>query len=107
MEKTSASSCPAEGLLKGLSGKWKPQLFRLAMEGPLRFSRLLKALPQASRQSISVALRELEDQGLLIRTVLREKPLHVEYHLSDAGQSLIPVFLQLESLIQGREAEAE
>ena len=34
-------TCPAQGLLKLLSGKWKPEIFRLAVEAPLRFSSLL------------------------------------------------------------------
>jgi len=34
-------TCPAQGLLKSLSGKWKPEIFRLAVEAPLRFSSLL------------------------------------------------------------------
>ena len=29
------ASCPAEGILKQLSGKWKPQIYRLALDGPL------------------------------------------------------------------------
>lgn len=90
--------CPAEGLLKSLSGKWKPQVFRLAVEGPLRFNSLLRQLEGASKQSLSVALKELEEQDILQRTVVQEKPLHVEYHLTEKGQALIPVFKQLEVL---------
>lgn len=90
--------CPAEGLLKSLSGKWKPQVFRLAVEGPLRFNSLLRQLEGASKQSLSVALKELEEQDILQRTVVQKKPLHVEYHLTEKGQALIPVFKQLEVL---------
>lgn len=96
----SDESCPAQGLLKMLSGKWKPQLFRLAAEGPLRFNRLLRQLPGASKQSLTVALRELEEAGLLLRTVVREKPLHIEYTLSEKGRALIGVFTTLENLEQ-------
>ena len=35
-------TCPAQGLLKLLSGKWKPEIFRLAVSGPLRFNSLLR-----------------------------------------------------------------
>ena len=37
-------TCPAQGLLKLLSGKWKPEIFRLAVEAPLRFSSLLRQI---------------------------------------------------------------
>ncbi len=91
--------CPAEGLLKMLSGKWKPQIFRLAQDGPLRFNSLLRQLNGASKQSVALALKELETAQLLDKNVVRLKPLHIEYVLSEKGRELIPVFLQLELLV--------
>lgn len=93
-------NCPAEGLLKLMSGKWKPQIFRLALDGPLRFNTLLRQLPGTNRQSVSVALKELEHAGLLEKKTIRLKPLHIEYILSERGQSMIPVFRQLEGLLK-------
>ncbi|WP_343694489.1 helix-turn-helix domain-containing protein [Flavobacterium sp.] len=90
------NECPAEGLLKLLSGKWKPQIFLLAVEGPIRFNGLLRDLKGSNKQSVSVALRELEDFKLLDKNVIKLKPLHIEYTLSEKGKSLIPVFRQLE-----------
>ncbi|WP_343614568.1 helix-turn-helix domain-containing protein [Flavobacterium sp.] len=90
------NECPAEGLLKLLSGKWKPQIFLLAVNGPIRFNGLLRDLKGANKQSISTALRELEEFGLLDKSVIKLKPLHIEYNLSEKGKSLIPVFKQLE-----------
>ncbi len=92
------SGCPAEGLLKMLTGKWKPQLFRLALDGPLRFNSLLRMLEGSNKQSIAVALKELEEQGLLDKVVVKLKPLHIEYSLSEKGKSMIPIFRQLEML---------
>ena len=91
-------TCPAQGLLKLLSGKWKPEIFRLAVEAPLRFSGLLRQIEGSNKQSLAVALRELEETGLLEKRVIRLKPLHIEYTLTDKGTSLIPVFRQLEVL---------
>lgn len=90
--------CPAEEVLKLLSGKWKPQIFRLAVNGPLRFSSLLRQIKGSNKQSIAVALRELEAEGLLEKSVIKLKPLHIEYVLSDRGRAMLPVFQQLESL---------
>jgi DNA-binding HxlR family transcriptional regulator len=92
------NNCPSEYLLKQLAGKWKPCIFRYASYGPVRFSQLLKILPGSSKQSITVALRELEEAGILSRNVVRHKPLHVEYQLTDTGLAFIPVFKMLESL---------
>lgn len=97
-ERTMPENCPAEGLLKQLSGKWKPQIFRLALESPLRFNALLRQLPGSSKQSVAVALREMEEAGLLCKTVVREKPLHIEYVLSERGRALVSVFEALEAV---------
>lgn len=51
------NSCPAEGVLKMLSGKWKPQIFRLALNGSIRFSSLLRDIEGSNKQSIAVALK--------------------------------------------------
>ena len=91
-------TCPAQGLLKLLSGKWKPEIFLLAVEAPLRFSSLLRQIEGSNKQTLSVALRELEEVGLLEKVVIQQKPLHIEHNLTEKGKSLIPVFKQLESL---------
>ena len=97
-ETTDNETCPAQGLIKLLSGKWKPEIFRLAVDAPLRFSSLLRQIDGSNKQSLSVALRELEDAGLLEKKIIRQKPLHIEYNLTEEGKSLIAVFKQLESL---------
>lgn len=90
--------CDAEKLLKLLSGKWKPQIFRLAVEGPLRFSNLLRLIPGSNRQSLSVALNELVEEVMLEKHVIKQKPLHIEYVLTEKGRSLLGVFRELEAL---------
>ena len=92
------AGCPAEGLLRMLSGKWKPQIFRLALDGPIRFNAVLRQIEGSNKQSIAVALKEMEEQGLLEKTIIKLKPLHIEYNLTPKGTSLISVFRQLETL---------
>ena len=82
-----------------LSGKYKMQIFKLALDGPLRFNALLRDIEGSNKQTVAVALKELEEQGLLNKTTIKQKPLHIEYTLSDKGHSLIPVFAQLESIM--------
>ena len=98
-EITNNETCPAQGLLKLLSGKWKPEIFRLALENPIRFSNLLRQIEGSNKQTLSVALRELEEISLLEKVIISEKPLHIEYVLTDKGKTLIPVFKQLESIL--------
>lgn len=89
-------TCPAQAFLKLLSGKWKPEIFRLAVDSPVRFSRLLRELEGSNKQTLSVALKELEEAGLLQKNIIKQKPLHIEYGLTEKGKSLITVFRQLE-----------
>lgn len=91
-------TCLAQGLLKTLSGKWKPEIFRLAAEAPLRFSSLLRQIQGSNKQTLSVALRELEEAGLLEKVVIKQKPLHIEYNLTEKGKSLVPLLKQLEAM---------
>ena len=99
-KKENDTGCPVEGLLKMLTGKWKPQIFRLATNSPVRFSTLLRQLEGSNKQSLSIALKELEQHGLLKKKTVKQKPLHIEYSLTPKGQSLIPVFQQLESALR-------
>ncbi len=97
-EEEKFESCPAENLMKMLSGKWKINIFRFAVNAPVRFSFLLKNLEGASKQSLTLALKELESNGLLLKETIQLKPLHIEYSLTEKGKSLIPIFEQLESI---------
>jgi DNA-binding HxlR family transcriptional regulator len=92
------NDCPAEDLLKLISGKWKPKIIRLALDGPIRFNSLLRQIEGSNKQAIAVALKELEKESILIKQVVKLKPLHIEYHLSEKGNALIPVLKQLELL---------
>lgn len=94
-----SETCPIQGLLKLLSGKWKPEIFRLAVISPLRFNSLLRQLEGSNKQSVATALKELEESGLLEKVVIREKPLHIEYTLTGKGKLLIPVLEQMEGLL--------
>lgn len=98
-ERAENETCPAQGLLKLLSGKWKLEIFRLAVDAPLRFSSLMRQIEGSNKQSLSVALRELEEAELLEKIVITAKPLHIEYHMTPKGKSMVPVLKQLENLL--------
>lgn len=97
-------ACPGEPVLKLLTGKWKPQILRLAEQRTtIRFNSLLREIPGANKQSLSVALRELEKAELLSKTIVKEKPLHIEYSLTEKGKSMIPIFKLASSIALGVE----
>ena len=94
-----ADICPVQKLLKMLSGKWKSHIFRLAVDQPVRFNALLRQIEGSNKQSIASALKDMESNGLLIKNIITEKPLHIEYNLSEKGRQLVPIFRQLETVL--------
>ncbi len=54
-----------------------------------RFSALERAIPGISQRMLTLTLRNLERDGILIRELFPEVPLRVEYELTPLGQSLL------------------
>lgn len=86
------SECPVEHVLALIGGKWKPMIIYHLLNGTLRFSEIRKRIPQATQQMLTLHLRQLEEDGLVVRTIYPEVPPRVEYRLSPVGLSLVPVF---------------
>lgn len=90
-----APTCPLVMTLNILGGKWKPLILHRLASGTLRFGELRKRIPAVSQKMLTQQLRELEADGMIIRTVFPEIPPRVEYRLSDRGISLRPLLDQL------------
>ena len=85
-----------EHAIRMLEGRWKLLiLFHLFGGKTLRFSDLERAIPAVSQKMLSQQLRQMEQDGILTRTVYPEVPPKVEYHLTEWGQSLCPALDQL------------
>ncbi|MBB6123063.1 winged helix-turn-helix transcriptional regulator [Sphingobium subterraneum] len=90
----------AERLREALSridGRWKLAILAHLFEsGSQRFSKLERAIPQASQKMLTQHLRELERDGLVSRTVYPQVPPRVEYRLTERGNALKSVFAALD-----------
>lgn len=84
----STIACPVELTMSLISNKWKTLIIRNLLSGRKRFSELAKGLPGISQKVLTANLRELENDGLVARTVYPEVPPRVEYELTEIGQSL-------------------
>lgn len=87
--------CPVEATLSFLDGKWKGVILFHLMDGTLRFNELRRKLPAVTQRMLTKQLRELEESGLVSRTVYPVVPPRVEYALTPLGQTLKPVILAL------------
>lgn len=75
-----------------IGGKWKMQiLFWLWKNDVMRYGELKRKLGNVTHKMLSVKLKELESDRLLVRHEYPEVPPKVEYYLSDLGQTLMPV----------------
>lgn len=80
-----------EATLELIGGKYKPVILWHLTQETLRFGELRKRIPRATPKMLTQHLRELEADGLIIRTVYPTVPPRVEYTLSDFGRTVTPV----------------
>lgn len=92
----SAPGCSMEAALHIMGGKWKGViLYHLFKDGTQRFSELQRSMPSINQRLLTKQLRELEEDGLILRQVFPVVPPKVEYSLSDEGRELNKLVLDL------------
>ncbi|OCI90874.1 HxlR family transcriptional regulator [Agrobacterium sp. 13-626] len=84
-------NCPVEATVDVAGGKWKPVIIYHLLDGPKRFGELRRMTGDPSQRSITMQLRQLEDDGIVNREVFAEVPPRVEYSLTEFGKTLWPV----------------
>ena len=84
-------ACPVETTLTLISDKWKVLILQDLLPGTKRFGELKKSVGNVSQKVLTAQLRQMEDSGLLTRTVYPEVPPRVEYTLTELGYSLKPI----------------
>ncbi|HZG58507.1 helix-turn-helix domain-containing protein [Paenibacillus sp.] len=96
--------CPVETAVNLVGAKWKILVIYHLLGGVKRFNELRRLLPGVTQRMLTLHLRELERDGLILRQVYPVVPPRVEYSLSELGQSLTPILTMLGDW--GREYEA-
>jgi DNA-binding HxlR family transcriptional regulator len=69
----------------------------LVADRPLRFSQIAQAVPELSDRLLSERIKELEARGLVLRTVHDGPGIRVEYALTEAGEQLEPVVIEIQA----------
>ena len=81
-------TCSVREVIDRISGKWSVGIIVAAAHGPIRFTELERTIEGVSRRMLTLTLRNLERDGLLIRTVYPTVPPKVEYSLTAMAQEL-------------------
>ena len=88
--------CPTYHRAVELIGRrWTGAIVRAMLSGAVRFSDILAAVPGLSDRLLSERLKELEAEGIVIRTVVPSTPVRIDYALTDKGQALDAVILAI------------
>jgi DNA-binding HxlR family transcriptional regulator len=75
-----------------IGGKWKSVILFHLIESTLRYNELRSKIPNVTERTLSLQLKDLEEDGVIKRKVYTSKPpLKVEYSLTDFGKTLIPL----------------
>ncbi len=80
--------CPVEACTEVIGGKWKGKILYILFLGTKRFGELRKLMPDTTQRMLTMQLRELEEDGIIVRKVYSQVPPKVEYSISAKGESL-------------------
>jgi DNA-binding HxlR family transcriptional regulator len=92
-------TCPVNRAIAALADKWKILIILTLQERTARYSELLRALDGIAPKVMARQLRSLEKDGLVSRTAYAEVPPRVEYSLTRAGRTLLPILNKLQSWV--------
>lgn len=89
--------CALEHAVNTISGKWKIPIVWHLQQGLRRPSDFFYHIADMNRRVLSRQLKELEESGLVTKHIVKLKPLEVEYHLTETGDSLVKILWQLDA----------
>ncbi len=87
--------CQIEALITAISGRWKLLIIYWLAQGSCRFNQLQRNLGRITHRTLTRQLTELQEAGFVSRRDFKSIPPHVEYSLTELGQSLIPLLKEM------------
>ena len=87
--------CAIERGMRIIGGKWTGSLIYHLKDGPVRFNDLNRMLGGATKKMIDQRLKELEARGMVLRTVINDRPIAVTYELTELGRSALDILEDL------------
>lgn len=98
MEDAHHTLCPRfESAFSILGKRWNGLIIHSLMNGPKRFKDISNLIPSMSDKMLSERMKDLENEGILVRHVYPETPVRIEYELTEKGLALGPVMGEVQS----------
>ncbi|MGI0055581.1 MAG: winged helix-turn-helix transcriptional regulator [Thermoplasmata archaeon] len=89
------SLCPVLAAVGVIGTEWRLAIIHRLLDGPQRFSEILRSNPRLNAKTLSATLKFLEGQGVVQRHVISTRPFSVTYSLTEMGLSLSPAAREL------------
>ena len=96
LTKEELPECPVATTVQLIGSKWKLLILRNLLQRPWRYNELKRSLDGISQKVLTDSLRSMEEDGLITRTVYPEVPPHVEYALSETGESMRQILMAMQ-----------
>ncbi len=87
--------CPVLAAVGVIGTEWRLAIVHRLLDGPQRFSEILKSNTRLNAKTLSATLKFLEGQGVVQRTVVSTRPFSVVYSLTEMGLGLAPAAREL------------
>src|SRR3712207_1390974 len=100
-------SCAVAACAEIIGAKWTAVLVHDLSEGPRRFTELEHSCCGISPRTLSERLKELEQEGVVVRRSYPESPPRVEYELTAKGRALLPIIAEMRRFGHRHLVEAE
>lgn len=92
-----ATGCPLTAALTAIGGKWNMICLYWLAAGERRFGELRRLMPEISQKVLTQTLRDLEQEGLVVRNEIPGKSAHVVYRISSYGETVKPLIADVVS----------
>lgn len=92
---TCTEPCAIERGMRLIGGKWTGSIIYHLKDEPVRFNDLCRMLGGASRKMVDQRLKELENNGMVLRNVIETRPIAVAYSLTEFGRTALGILEQL------------
>jgi DNA-binding HxlR family transcriptional regulator len=87
--------CPVDNTSKLIGKKFTTLIIRNMMSNQTRFNQFIDSIQGMNPKTLSTRLKEMEKNGLIHRKIYHERPIRIEYYLTEKGKALKPVLDQM------------